>query len=172
MNSVTFCSWPSSTRFCRESFCVSRGVTIPAKKIAKNISIVQHKHLPRTIYFSSRRHNSTFHIYNFYMCKNCIKIMYRDRLASSVTDPWHFGTDPVPRIRASDLNNGSGSGSCYSRQWPSRRQQKTMFLYVIKKSKNSRNHGFSSILLDNRRIRIRIQEAQKHTATDPDPQYW
>jgi hypothetical protein len=48
--------------------------------------------------------------------------------------------------------------------------------------KNSRNQGFLTILLDNRRTRIsisderimiRIQEAQKHTdPTDPDPQHW
>jgi hypothetical protein len=36
----------------------------------------------------------------------------------SVADPWHFGTDPDPRIRGSvDLTNGSGSGPgyCYFR---------------------------------------------------------
>jgi hypothetical protein len=64
----------------------------------------------------------------------------------------------VPRTSGS----GSGSGSCYFSPWPSRRQQKTIFLFkifllitlrryiyiiflrqkVTKKSQNSRNQGF------------------------------
>jgi hypothetical protein len=78
---------------------------------------------------------------------------------SSVADPWHFGTDPYPRI--STRTNGSGSGSFYFRQWDSRQQQKkcsklfytiTFWRYtfyiifqrekVIKKSQSSRNQGF------------------------------
>ncbi len=68
------------------------------------------------------------------------------------------------RIRGSmPPTNGSGSGSCYFRYWPSRCQQKTNFLtqffllitfcsYIYnifykdkksKESKNSRNQGFS-----------------------------
>ena len=67
------------------------------------------------------------------------------------------------RIRRSmPLTNGSGSGSCCFRHWPSRCQQKTHFLtqffllitfwsysYIIfqklkvKESQNSRNQGFS-----------------------------
>jgi hypothetical protein len=47
------------------------------------------------------------------------------------------------------------------------------FLKVKKKSQNSRNQGFSYyFLLNDRRIRIRIQEAQKHVdPADPDPQH-
>ncbi len=68
------------------------------------------------------------------------------------------------RIRGSmPLTNGSGSGSCYFRHWPSRCQQKTNFFNTIsstyyflklhwhnfskiksqKESQNSRNQGFS-----------------------------
>ncbi len=42
----------------------------------------------------------------------------------SFADPWHFGTGSGFRIRGSvPLTNGSvsDSGSCYFRQWPSRR---------------------------------------------------
>ncbi len=51
-------------------------------------------------------------------------------LPNSVADPWNFGADPDPRIHI-PLTNRSGSrcwsGSCYFRQWPSRRQQKNIF---------------------------------------------
>ncbi len=67
---------------------------------------------------------------------------------SSVADSSHFGVDPA------------GSGSCYVRHWPSRRQQKTnlfgvflfitfwRYIYIILQNKkdkrqNSRNQGFS-----------------------------
>ncbi len=59
-------------------------------------------------------------------------------------------------LRSVLVTNGSGSGSCSSPQWPSRRQQKFLFwrfiyiilkrLKVIKKSQNSRNLGFSSFV--------------------------
>ncbi len=52
------------------------------KKIAQNISIISTCICRVLFYVSARCHN-------FYqqMCKSCIKIMYRDRLASSVADP-------------------------------------------------------------------------------------
>ncbi len=82
------------------------------------------------------------------------------------------------------LTNGSGfgSGSCYFRHWPLRRHQKTNFFkafycwllfegtftsFLKDKSKKShktvrRSQGFSYYFcLIDRRIRIRIQEAQK-----------
>ncbi len=48
---------------------------------------------------------------------------------TSVADPWHFGTDAdpdgsVPLTDGSWSDAGSGSGSCYFRQWPSRWQYK------------------------------------------------
>jgi hypothetical protein len=100
------------------------------------------------------------------------------------------------RIRGSvpqTNGSGSGSGSCYFRQRPSRRQQTIskcfcllryflkvhlhhfLKIKVIKKSQNSRNQGFSYyLLLDDRRILIRIwirtsdqqirsREAENHT---------
>ncbi len=61
-------------------------------------------------------------------------------ICSRVSDPWHFGVDPDPRIRirgSMPLINGSGSGSgSYSfRHWSSRRRQKTnlkkkVFLFI------------------------------------------
>jgi hypothetical protein len=92
------------------------------------------------------------------------------------------------------LTNGSefGSGSCYFRHRPSRRQQKTnwkksAFLHlhhflkikVKKKPQNSRNQGFfllfllddrsGSIPLTNGSGVVWIQEAQKHAdPSDPD----
>ncbi len=55
-----------------------------------------------------------------------------------------------------------------------------MYIYIIfknksqKESQKSRNQGFFLLFLhDDRRIRIRIQENQKHTdPTDPDPPQW
>ncbi len=70
---------------------------------------------------------------------------------TSVADPWHFGTDLDPRISTSDW-----SGSCYFRQWPSKRQVFFLITFwryiyiifqrknVIKKSHKSRNQGFSN----------------------------
>ncbi len=47
---------------------------------------------------------------------------------TSVVNPWHFGTVVLIRIRGSvSLTNGTGSGSCYFRPHPSRRQLKTIF---------------------------------------------
>ncbi len=90
---------------------------------------------------------------------------------------------------------GSGSGFFFFRHWPSRRQQKTnlknsfsayyffkvrypTFISFFKDKKSKRSHKtvgikvFFTFLLDDRRIRIRIQEAQKHKdPTDPDPQH-
>ncbi len=48
----------------------------------------------------------------------------------SVADPWHFGTDPDPWIRT-PLTNRSRSGSCYFRQWPSRRELKNFYFFVF-----------------------------------------
>jgi len=65
--------------------------------------------------------------------------------------------------------NGSGSGSCYFRQWPSW-WLITFCSYIFSKIKSHKTWG---ILLDDRRIQI--WEAQKHTAPtdpDPDPQHW
>jgi hypothetical protein len=56
-------------------------------------------------------------------------------------------------------------------------------IYVIKKSQNSRNQGFSLFLLVDWRVQIgsrirtiklrfRIQEAQKHRDPKQDPEYW
>ncbi len=100
------------------------------------------------------------------------------------------------RIRGSmPLTNGSGfgSGSCYFRHWPSRRQQKTnlkkkffclltfwryrTFTSCFKDKKSKRSHKtvesrFLLIFLLHYR-RIRIREAQKHVdPVDPDPGHW
>jgi hypothetical protein len=84
----------------------------------------------------------------------------------SVADPWNFGTDlPLANGSGSRFGSGCGSGPCYFRQWPSRRQQKiivcllfmlflliTFWRYIYinfskikshKKSQNSRNQCFS-----------------------------
>ncbi len=122
-------------------------------------------------------------------------------------DPYFWLTDPNT---ASGTGCGSGSGSCSFRQWPSRCQQKIIFLLkfyaysflkllilhsstikVIKKSQNRRSR-FSSffLLVDGRmwiqiwirirtnklRLRIRIEEAYKHTVptvpdADPVPEH-
>ena len=52
---------------------------------------------------------------------------------SSVADPWNFDTDPGPDCGSIPLTNGSGCGSgyCYFRQWPSRRQQKVFLLITF-----------------------------------------
>jgi hypothetical protein len=49
-----------------------------------------------------------------------IIVDYRLIFKSSVPDPWHFGTDPHPRIRRLDY----GSGSFSFLQWLARCQQK------------------------------------------------
>ncbi len=69
----------------------------------------------------------------------------------------------MPLTNGSGFGSGCGSGSCYFRHWPSRRQQKTnlkinvfllitfwRYIYIIfqrkkvqKKSQNSRNQGVS-----------------------------
>ncbi len=115
-------------------------------------------------------------------------------------DPWHFGTDPDAAPRILTFDSGLGSESCFFRQLLSRDQQKIIksscfFLYggtftsfftkLIRKSQNSRNQGFSSFffVVDGRtrirtnklRIRMRIQEAKKHTAPMDlyaDPEQW
>ncbi len=99
---------------------------------------------------------------------------------TSVVDPWHFCTNPYPRIRASANGSGSGSGSCYFRPWPSKRQQKKFFCllgtgtYFLKihlhhfsniksnkeVTKQEESRFFLLFLLDDRRIRSQIQEAQ------------
>ncbi len=106
---------------------------------------------------------------------------------------WIRGSVPLTNGSV-PLTNGSGSGSCYFRQWPSRWQQKIIFLHkdfclflfettftsffnvkVIKKSQNSRNQGFSyyfCLMIEgpgSGSVWIRIKETQKHT--DPDPQH-
>ncbi len=90
--------------------------------------------------------------------KKFLKIIFHD--IASVADPWHFGVDPDPDPRSMPLTNGSGS--CYFRHWPSRYQQKLIFLtqffsayYFLelhlhhlskiksqKESQNSSNQGF------------------------------
>jgi hypothetical protein len=64
------------------------------------------------------------------------------------------------------LTNGSGSGSCYFRHWPSRRQQKTIFseflsLLLFEAGLRIRIHFI--------RIRIRVQLQHFRLNTDPDP---
>ncbi len=96
----------------------------------------------------------------------------------------------MPLANGSEFGSGFGcsSGSCYFRHWPSRSQQKTKiksfsacyFLKVhlhnflkIKSqkevTKRYESRFFLLSLLTDRRNRIRIQKAQKHTSpTDPD----
>jgi hypothetical protein len=88
-------------------------------------------------------------------------------LLGSAVDPWHFGKDPYPRIRTPDLQ----IPILLFRQWPSRFQQKKIFLRftanlffegtftsVIKKSQKSKNQGFSLLFLqDDAWIRIRTK---------------
>jgi hypothetical protein len=79
---------------------------------------------------------------------------------------WHFGVDMDPRIHASDW---FGSGFCYFRHWPSRRQLKTNYkksfsayyfwiCIIIKDKKSKRSHKqeesrfFLLFLLDDRRM--------------------
>ncbi len=96
----------------------------------------------------------------------------------SVADPWHFGTDPDPRIHTKHTSgSGFGSGSCYFLSFtvPSKHQQKTnfsikVFLLVTfwsyitsffkdKKSKRSHNQVFFLLfLLDDFWIRIRTSD--------------
>ncbi len=59
------------------------------------------------------------------------------KVRTSVADPWHFGTDPDPQILIPLTNcsgfgsdSGSGSGSCYFRQWSSR-WKKNLFCLLL-----------------------------------------
>jgi hypothetical protein len=52
---------------------------------------------------------------------------------SSVADPRNFGMDPDLDPRIHTLTNGSGYGSCYFRQRPSRRPKKSFFAYYFLK---------------------------------------
>jgi hypothetical protein len=90
------------------------------------------------------------------------------------------------RIRGSmPLTNGSGS--FHFHHWPSRCQQKTnlqsfsayyLLKSIFKDKKTKRRHKTVEIkiflilfLLNDRRIRSRIQEAHKHVDPDSDPQH-
>ncbi len=79
---------------------------------------------------------------------------------------------PTSVLKKIQFRYGSGSGSCYFRQWPSRRQQKffcsllfegTFTSSFFKDNKSWRSHktvgikGFLLFLLDDKRIRIRIR---------------
>ncbi len=105
-----------------------------------------------------------------------------------------FWFDPDPIRGPMPLTNGSGSGSgfesgsCYFRHWPSWSQQKTNSLkdfqlisfqrYILhhfsqiksqkEVTKQEESRFFLLFLLDDRRIRIRVQEAKKHADPDPD----
>ncbi len=57
------------------------------------------------------------------------RTLFLKRSNNSVAGPWHFGTHPDPRIHTS-LTNGSWSGSCYFRQWPSRHLHKIIFFLI------------------------------------------
>ncbi len=103
---------------------------------------------------------------------------------SSVADPWHFGTDPDPRIHASDKNTIIFLLKVFFAYY----FLKVQYIYIIFKDKKSkRRHKtvgikvFLLFMLDDRRIRIRTsltngsgsRKPQKQTdATDPDPHYW
>ncbi len=100
------------------------------------------------------------------------------------------------RIRGS-MHLTNVSGSCYFHHWPTRRHQKLNFfikkvfctilfkvhLHNFSQIKSQKEvtklveiKVFLTILLNDRRIRIRIQEVQKHVdpvdpVSDPDPQH-
>jgi hypothetical protein len=79
-------------------------------------------------------------------------------LGSSVPDPWHFGTDPYPWIRTSDLRIQILHFSSVIFKTPTKNIFYFIFIYILlfegtftlffedkghKKSRNSRNQGFS-----------------------------
>ncbi len=133
-----------------------------------------------------------------YSSQNCA-FHWNIYILGILADPWHFGVDPDPDPRSQPLTNGSGfrsgfgsglgsgfgsgpgsrfgSGSFYFRHWPSRRQQKLIFMkrffcllhfegtftsfFKYKKSKSEftkqeESRFFFLFLLDDWRIRIRI----------------
>ncbi len=114
------------------------------------------------------------------------------QLTGSVPDPWHFCTDPDPRIPTVPLTKGSGS--CSFLQWPSRRQQNIIFSLVIFKGtftsffkwpKNSSRILIKEFkyfkpkkwFLSSRKYDLgcwsRIQGSKRHRIPDdPDPQHY
>ncbi len=92
---------------------------------------------------------------------------------------WIWIRESMPLIDGSGSRCGCGCGSCYFRHKPSRGQQKTNFFYTIvllitflryiyiifrrwkvqKKSQTVGTKVFPTILLDDRRIRIRIHSS-------------
>ncbi len=115
-------------------------------------------------------------------------------VSSSVVDPWHFDTDPNPRIRTTELQ--IWIRILLFRQWLTKCQKIRFFqsfraYYFLKvhlhqssksqkKSQNSRNQGFSYFLCFSMKgsgsVSVQIMTdlggSKPKDPTDPDPQDW